>query len=462
MGAGHDDTFRAAVGGPRWRLPHNSERATKCGGAGRCDQPAVLLNGLRDYGTATWEGGNVNCDHLGRSQTSGASTLGEWKDGGGQLYKEETGGIPFKHVCGKCGAIRIDQQIGLEKTPQEFVAKLVEVFREVRRVLRGDGVMFCNIGDSYNAHPGQRTEHDKAGTKQATNRGSCEIASRSTPGLKPKDLCMMPWRLFLALQDDGWWCRDIIAWAKKSPMPESVTDRCTKSWEPIGMFTKSANYFWDAEAVKEAVAACSVSRLSQNVADQEGSHRANGGEKSNGTMKAVGDTSGRNLRNVWTLGSDPFPEAHFATFPRAIPERCIKAASSERGACAACGAPYRRITDKTQLKRERPNDYVKRNGTTGTGAFIPQTSAGVAVTTRGWEKACRCETDDVRPCIVLDPFSGSGTSGMVATELGREYIGIELSETYAEMSRKRIESWKTRDAEKQPEAVPGQRTLFGD
>lgn len=210
--------------------------------------------GLRDYGTAQWEGGDEGCDHKGRSQTSDASTLSEWKNGGGQRYKEETGGMPFAHECGKCGAKRIDSQLGLEKTPEEYVAKMVEVFREVRRVLRKDGTLWLNLGDSYAGswgNSGRRPELDEdAGGQRDKNceylpRGGWDerrerpASSYKLPGLKPKDLVGIPWRVAFALQADGWVLRSDVIWNKPNPMPESVTDRPTKSHEYLFLFSKA-------------------------------------------------------------------------------------------------------------------------------------------------------------------------------------------------------------------------------
>ena len=177
--------------------------------------------GLRDYGTATWEGGDPGCDHL---RVSGGPR-GESLEGGDQRGRSE---YPFAHICGKCGATRIDSQIGLESTPEAYVEKLVAVFREVRRVLRDDGTVFLNLGDSYNS-PGPNN-HNKSkiiGTTKLDGQPS----TKSVSGLKPKDLIGIPWRVAFALQADGWWLRSDIIWHKPNPMPESVTDRPTKSHE---------------------------------------------------------------------------------------------------------------------------------------------------------------------------------------------------------------------------------------
>jgi DNA modification methylase len=306
-------------------------------------------------------------------------------------------------------------QIGLEPTPAEFVAEMVAVFREVRRVLRDDGTLWLNLGDSY-AGSG-RGGNPEAGTKQGTNKGSqtvgvlygreesaederarvkAQFAAERASGLKPKDLIGIPWRTAFALQADGWYLRQDIVWSKPNPMPESVQDRCTKAHEYIFMLSKSARYHYDGEAIKEPMSMSSVERLSQDVAAQRGSDRVPG--KTNGTMKAVGkidkqrghsrrhagfndrwdameraeQCSGtRNKRSVWEVATAPFSEAHFATFPPALIEPCIKAG------CPIGG-------------------------------------------------------------MVLDPFGGAGTTGLVADRLQRNAILIELNPAYAEMGRKRI------------------------
>lgn len=300
----------------------------------------------------------------------------------------------------------VSGQLGLERKPDEYIAKMVEGFREVRRVLRADGTLWLNIGDSYNAHQGKRTVHDKAGYKQTTNRGSCEAASRSTPTMKAKDLVGIPWMLAFALRADGWYLRQDIIWAKPNPMPESVTDRCTKSHEYLFLLSKSARYYFNQEAILEPVSVNTHARLSQDVQAQIGSDRVPG--NTNGNMKAVarakvngkyegtakqngqkrlaqareafreatglhdgyfGDN--RNKRSVWTVTTQPYSEAHFATFPPKLVEPCILAGCPEGG-------------------------------------------------------------------TVLDPFNGAGTTGLVATRLHRNYIGIELNQEYIAMAERRI------------------------
>jgi len=220
----------------------------------------------------------------------------------------------------------VDGQIGLEPTPDEFVAELVAVFREVRRVLRDDGTVWLNLGDSYN-HASSGGHGATGGTASSTLASLAPIGAAPTrkstnPALGAKQLLGIPWRVAFALQADGWYLRQDIIWHKPNPMPESVTDRCTKAHEYVFLLSKSARYFYDADAIAEPVAPSTVERLSQDVESQRGSDRVPG--KTNGTMKAVGSDT-RNARSVWTIPTQPFKEAHFATFPPDLAERCIKA-----------------------------------------------------------------------------------------------------------------------------------------
>ncbi len=215
-------------------------------------------------------------------------------------------------------------QLGLESTPEEFVAKMVEVFREVRRVLRGDGTCWVNMGDSYNGVG----RGEKANGLQVAARFTTQ---RTVSGLKPKDLCGIPWRVAFALQADGWWLRQDIIWHKPNPMPESVTDRCTKAHEYLFLLTKSARYYFDAEANKEP--ACDWSQPGRVKRDEPGGRASpewNGGPH-RGFHDLDFSTRGRNRRSVWTIATQPYPEAHFATYPEALVEPCVKAGCPEGG-----------------------------------------------------------------------------------------------------------------------------------
>lgn len=320
----------------------------------------------------------------------------------------------------------VDGQMGLEKSPAEFVAGMVAVFREVRRVLRNDGTAWVNVGDSYAGSGKGGNPPDSP--HQATNAGSivgqtARDAARTmlagmdrNGGLKPKDLCGVPWRLALALQDDGWYLRQDIIWAKPNPMPESVTDRCTKAHEYIFLVSKSPRYHYDAKAIAEpsvTTADDPVNRWDRGYeaapgqTQQKRSSRAvpagwdtSTGDGGHGTIHKNGSRRGkmppiggvkhaegspnqtasgnqpewgntRNARSVWTIATQPSSVPHYAMFPEELPRRCIKAG------CPVGG-------------------------------------------------------------VVLDPFSGMATTGKVALELGRSYVGIELNPKYAEDSRARL------------------------
>jgi DNA modification methylase len=328
-------------------------------------------------------------------------------------------------------------QIGLEQTPDAFVVEMVAVFAEVRRVLREDGTCWLNLGDSYNAHPGQRKTTDKVGPKQETNAGSNTIGSRHCEALKPKDLVGIPWRVAFALQADGWWLRQEIIWHKPAPMPESVTDRCTKAHEHIFLLAKSERYYFDADAIAESATYAgkevSLGEKSLSRGQATGMNREASG---NGNADSITVKDTRNKRSVWTVNTAPYKGAHFATFPPDLIRPCIKAGTSEEGVCSKCGAPYERVTERNQLKRDRPNDYTKRTGEDGTGNSCANSVAGVSIKTLGWQATCDCKAPLARP-VVLDPFFGSGTTGQVARECGCECIGIDLNPEYVKLARKR-------------------------
>lgn len=277
------------------------------------------------------------------------------------------------------------------------------------------------------------------------------------PQLKSKDLCLIPARLALALQADGWWIRSEITWCKRSPMPESVRDRPTSATEKIYLLTKSDRYFYDADAVREGLAPESWGRMErkQSLIDREGvgtlgKQIVGGVEPTHGyaglALARNGKTgyneAGRNQWNYWLLSPDPYPEAHFATFPREIPRRAILAGTSERGVCGACGAPHRRVVERERITYPNGigngtvNQQVQAVGKVGTTSCFA-TGEGTTSITTGWTATCPCDAPTV-PSTVLDCFSGAGTTGLVAVQLGRRYIGLELNQEYIDMSLKRI------------------------
>lgn len=344
----------------------------------------------------------------------------------------------------------VNGQIGLEPTLDEFLSRLVAVFREVRRVLRPDGVCWVNMGDAYNNAGSSRNGEGLDGSRRggATGPdGECGYKKRDNryalrgDGIKCKDLIGQPWRLAFALQADGWWLRSECIWHKPNPMPESVTDRPTKSHEQVFMLTKSERYFYDAEGVKED----SIDPESLNGRNKRNDDKFVGqhGSDTRGGFSKIepGKTyPTRNLRTVWTIPTQAFSGAHFATFPEALVDRCIKAGTSERGACAACGAPWERVVGRSGGGYINPTTNQARRDAIGEKLGRTQTSGGVIpadVRTTGWRPACACSAPR-RPCLVLDPFAGSGTTGVVAKRLGCDFIGAELNPAYAEMARKRI------------------------
>jgi DNA modification methylase len=226
----------------------------------------------------------------------------------------------------------VDGQLGLEPTPDEFVAKMVDVFREVRRVLRDDGTLWLNLGDSYAG--GNRGGQGNASTISQGSRQQNEsmVGGGAVLGLKPKDLVGIPWRVAFALQADGWWLRQDIIWAKPNPMPESVRDRCTKAHEYIFLLSKSRKYYYDAEAVKEPASPLTNSRGS-GTGPKNATTEFDSGVKANSSFAPAinGHVTHRNKRSVWTVTTKPYPEAHFATYPPKLIEPCILAGCPEDG-----------------------------------------------------------------------------------------------------------------------------------
>jgi DNA modification methylase len=329
--------------------------------------------GLRDYGTAQWDGGDPSCDHakplpvtISRASTLAGVTANQ--------ENAEWSRSQFRNICGKCGASRVDSQIGLEPSPDAYVQALVEVFREVRRVLRDDGTVWLNLGDSYISNG--RYESDRSeyvgDLSKYDQRDPRPLGGRAM-GLKPKDLCGVPWRVAFALQADGWYLRSEIIWSKPNPMPESVTDRPTKAHEQVFLLSKRASYYYDSEAIVEKASDSPGAAAWRRIFDPSKQPKV-ATTHGHGAHLGAGDNrhgETRNKRSVWHVATQPYPEAHFATYPEKLIEPCILAGS--------------RLGD-----------------------------------------------------TVLDPFCGSGTTGAVAVKQGRSFIGVELNPAYVELARQRI------------------------
>ena len=312
--------------------------------------------GLRDYGTASWDGGDPDCDH--RAPLPGgkaASGLGDYDNGlNGEAIaaKVDQRRQQYRGECRSCGATRVDNQLGLEATPEQYVANMVAVFAEVRRALRNDGTLWLNLGDSYARFASGRNG----------NFGRCakgiglpekDDSRRVAPGLKHKDLVGIPWRVALALQADGWYLRSDVIWSKPNPMPESITDRPTKAHEYLFLLTKSPRYFYDAAAIREADVGGDHPRHVLSKPDPTGglmaAHqgiRTSGGRNGQGRNKrsvwkvpedlwaqflAWYAEQPDEVRSVWDIATRPYPDAHFATFPPQLVEPCILAGAPGGG-----------------------------------------------------------------------------------------------------------------------------------
>lgn len=332
--------------------------------------------GLRDYGTGTWIGGDPNCPHRRMNKYSENTSTGHSQE----ELRGNVGDAIYKSVCPLCGAIREDKQIGLEETPEEYIDRLVSVFHEVKRILKPEGTLWVNIGDSYWGSgsrgydfTGKLTEASKvqAGSKGTTNLSNIpKLVGNTDTGIKNKDLIGIPWMLAFALRNDGWYLRQDIIWHKPNPMPKSVKDRCTKSHEYIFLLSKSPKYYFDYEAIQEDSVCKDDPRAGAGHIDYGGKRVTD--NNSMGQQSFVSISDKRNKRDVWSVVPSHYKEAHFATFPEELVEPMILA-----------GCPI--------------------NG------------------------------------IVIDPFMGSGTTAAVARLNKRHYIGCELNKEYIDMANKRLE-----------------------
>ena len=404
----------------------------------------------------------------------------------------------------------ISGQLGLEDTLNEYLENMVAVFREVRRVLRGDGTLWLNIGDTYAgswggyAHggTGQRQKHTECIGRPGSGKENRPPQSRAV--LAGKNKMLVPWRLGIALQDDGWILRSSIIWSKPNAMPDSVEDRPGRSHEYILLLSKSRFYYYDGYPIREPVTGnahagrgkegtpkamaaptgwnqddgrhdtkqgryprsrsraeyqgafqgtpVADDRNARDVwmgpeAEEEESGRKSGytdpsggvredGRRDDGRLEgerhaglAAWDARGRHdqnqghgARDVWHMPTKGYSGAHYATFPEALALKCMLAGTSEKGVCRSCGTQYRRITKRHY---ENPGNQE----TNGPRSVERQDESPVraGVESLGWQKRCSCKTDDTRPAVVLDPFMGYGTTGVVAVKTFRSYLGVELN-----------------------------------
>ncbi len=427
--------------------------------------------GLRDYGTATWEGGDEKCSHKRDSKASESCTTGHVN------LEGSVGDGIYKSVCKRCGAVRVDNQLGLEETPEEYVENMVKVFRDIRRVLKDDGTLWLNLGDSYygTGHKG-----DSKDPKHSDGRsGHKKAVNNKIQGLKPKDLVGIPWRVALALQDDGWYLRQDIIWHKPNPMPEPVTDRCTKAHEYIFLMSKSPKYYYDSDALKEK--ATTFENRPSGVAidrlyDYDSKEKAMGkrtstskyGSIENESNHRQGMNQSRGDKEIITRPLLPSQE-EFVKFIRSLTNAKLIAESTEIPLTKIehwfrkdkSGFAYPTIQD-WELSRDFINNWSTEfedmdKKLTKTEAHLDDvTPTGMRnkrsvwiINTKPYKEAHFAVFPTKLPelCIkagtkegdtVLDPFFGSGTTGWVARELGRNYLGIELNPEYIKIAQGRF------------------------
>ena len=330
----------------------------------------------------------------------------------------------------------VEGQLGLESTPEEYVSKMVEIFREVKRVLRKDGTLWLNLGDSYVMKFGGGKGRKSGTTKAAVDE--IEKPPHEIPSdLKPKDLVGIPWMVAFALRADGWYLRQDIVWHKPNPMPESVTDRCTRAHEYIFMLTKKRKYFYDREAIRENPKPDNDGTIYAIARDRSGP--VNIGNGAHMIKRVYKEIKGANKRSVWTVATKPFKEAHFATFPPDLIKPCILAGTSPH-TCEICGAPWERVVEREPMEIKRSGRGVTLGKYGKTAASGTMTKPATSVTI-GWQPTCTCQNEGKGRCIVLDPFMGSGTTGMVAAIHQRNFIGFELNPEYCKMAERRIEPY---------------------
>lgn len=422
--------------------------------------------GLRDYNLPplVW-GGEAGCTHTWQETVVPPQHSDDGATGstlvGSTTAQAQTQRTPTRHAtCQHCGAWR--GSLGLEPAPdcvgwatrqpcgQCYTCHLVEVMHGVWRVLRNDGTAWIVLGDSYAAGKMGRSDHGTANQTSrlvGNSRGAQHIGyaiPRPAPaGLKPKDLVGIPWRCALALQADGWYLRSAITLCKVNPMPESVLDRPTSATEMMFLLTKRSTYFYDNGAIREA-----------HSRDWTGTNGPNnskilpligGQEPHHGLLGATPNPAGRNKRNWWPVTSEPYAEAHFAVFGTKWIEPTILAGTSARGCCPACQAGWVRVVEREidNTGYQHGPGGKKARDQRGNNASEKSTLATVArytSTTFGWQPGCDCSLNPAPPipCTVLDPFAGSGTTGMVALQHGRAFVGIELSQDYLALAQKRL------------------------
>lgn len=430
----------------------------------QCAVSSVPYYGLRSYGTEpqVWDG-KPKCRHRWqpikqykdswrRAEPSALHHGGKAPTQRNRTPQElHDGRWTCTAYCDKCQAWR--GELGQEPSPALYTQHLVQIFAEVWRVLRPDGTLFVNIGDAYYNYRPCR----KADTSRLTsgNNGNPKNGGRSLPvfganrgykidGLKEKDLIGLPWLLAFAMRDFGWYWRSEIIWYKPNPLSESVTDRPTKSHEPILMFTKAADYFYDKWAITETPTGNAHARIGKNGLGGRVNGNAGDNARSNESFR-LGTSGticpgGRNKRTVWKMNVQGYQgDEHFAAFPEELPLTCILAGTSAAGCCRQCGAPWTRFTLNPDKQRHRFDTLEERYRRSGKerGIDVDTAITGDSITL-GWARGCKCYAGAPVPQTVLDPFAGRGTTGCVAVRFGRTTVLVDLQKKYVTMIRRNL------------------------
>lgn len=435
--------------------------------------------GLRDYDTEPLVfGGRGDCEHAWTVQSQRVQAGGTGEKSAKQLTNAGSQTDKAEHAfCRHCQAWR--GHLGLEPRLEMYVSHLVDIFRGVRRVLRDDGILILNLGDSYSKGSGDRVngsqgKNSQVGHTSPENNPDKRVGSN----LPPKNLFGVPWRVALALQADGWFFRSAMPWLKASGMPESVQDRPTTAHEYVFLFAKSKKYYWDADAMRVGnqihYRKAGGYKQSRGIGDGAGGQdgrRALGFKERDVTtvgrnyrttdayiapldhaiaqardelvrLEALRDTTGLLLDergNPVALRVNPgnFPGKHFAVFPTGLVEPFVEAGTSEKGACPGCGSAWVRVVKSSLVATDEKRPSRTIPGKHGKG-YQKQRAGDSKVITAGWQPPCTCPQSDPVPQTVLDIFGGAMTTMMVADRLGRDGIACELNPDYAEMGRQRL------------------------
>lgn len=333
----------------------------------------------------------------------------------------------------------VDGQLGRESTPEEYVENLVAILREVKRVLRKDGTLWLNIGDSYNNNSGYSRSKD-IWKRQGREGGSADRKFFKHDRIKQKDLVGIPWMVAFALQKDGWFLRCDLIWEKTNPMPDGAKDRPTRSHEYVFLLSKSSKYFYD------------YYRILEDTDEKPEGKQGFGANVQKGTFRCDQDREfehygKKNKRSVWKTSVASFKGGHYATFPTDLIEPMIMASTSEYGCCAKCGTPWNR-----KFGKRREKILIKKTDMviSDSGEMIKapdEYKEELVLFHDKWEKGCSCDTNEVNPCIVLDPFSGTSTTGDVSFKYNQYYVGIEPNPEYIEMAKTRLNPTGSKDME---------------